>query len=262
MPADIRLGSITFNPSPPVAGEPFSCYAQCLNLGDEGTGSFIARFQLDAGQTQDVTVDNIPPGETLYATCPYAALAAGDHSVFCLLDAGHSVAEPEERFNQQTQYFKVGARSLPPSDSDGSTSYDDNALAQAVANEMRDRVDHWMTLVVQAVEEWESETRQRIDQWDFNGDAQVDFMSVLWAFASAVGSRAPGASTALGIVKDATDIYNAIQAYRGTSAARRRRRESQAEGIGARAQDGCGEFIAQGHRRFRGSPQCVVEPEQ
>ena len=218
MPADIRLGSITFNPSPPLTGEPFSCYAQCLNMGDEPTGSFLARFQLDDGQTQDVTVDNIPPGETVYATCPYSAIAAGDHSVYCVLDAGHSVAEPEERFNQQRQYFKVVARSLPPSDSDGSTQYDDDALALAVVGEMRDRVDHWMTLVVQAVEEWESETRQRIDQWDFNGDAQVDFMSVLWAFASAVGSRAPGASTALGIVKDASDIYNAIQAYRGTSA--------------------------------------------
>ena len=107
---------------------------------------------------------------------------------------------------------------MPPSDSDGSQQYDDNALAQAVVSQLGIRVNHWMTLVVQAVEEWESETRQRIDTWDFDGDVQVDFISVMWAFASAVGSRAPGASTALGIVKDVNDIYTAIQAYRGSAA--------------------------------------------
>ena len=159
MPADIRLGSITFNPSPPVAGEPFSCYAQCLNLGDEGTGNFIARFQLDAGRVDRRRGRQHPSRRD---ACTRRARTrrspSGDHSVFCLLDAGHSVAEPEERFNQQTQYFKVAARSLPPSDSGGTEQYDDNALAQAVVGEMRDRVDHWMTLVVQAVEEWESET--------------------------------------------------------------------------------------------------------
>jgi hypothetical protein len=218
MPADIRLGSISFQPSPPLIDEPFTIYAEALNVGDEGTGNFVARFQLDAGESIDVAVDNISPGGSTYAMWPHAAIAGGNHSVYCMLDAGHAVAEPEERFNQQTVYFQVEARSLPPSDSGGTQEYDDNALAQAVVSELGIRVNHWMTLVVQAVEEWESETRQRIDTWDFNGDAPVDFMSVMWAFASAVGSHVPGASTAIGIVKDVNDIYTAIAAYAGTIA--------------------------------------------
>lgn len=217
MPADIRLASLTFNPNPPVADEPFTVYAQCRNLGDEGTGSFVARFQLDAAESIDISVDNIAPNDETYASWPHAAIAEGNHSVYCMLDAGHTVAEPEERFNQQTVYFQVHKRSLPPSDAHGDQQYDDNALAQAVVSQIGVRVNHWVALVVQAVEEWESETRQRIDQWDFNGDVQVDFMSVFGAFAQAVYSRVPGASTAMSVLKDAGDIYNAIRAYNGTT---------------------------------------------
>ena len=217
MPADIRLSSISFNPSPPLVDEPFTIYAECLNIGAEGTGSFLAKFQLDASETIEATVDNLAPQETKYAMWPHTAIAAGNHSVFCLLDAGHAVKEPEERFNQQTLYFQVQNRATPPSDSHGDEYYDDNALAQALVSQVGVRVNHWIALVVQAVEEWESETRQRIDQWDFNGDVQVDFMGVFGAFAQAVVSHVPGAGTAMSVLKDAGEIYNAIRAYNGST---------------------------------------------
>jgi hypothetical protein len=217
MPADIRLSTLTFDPNPPVAEDPFTVYAQCLNVGNEGTGPFVARFQLDARESIDIKVDNIAPNESTWASWPHAAIAVGDHSVYCMLDAGHAVPESEERFNQQTVYFKVAKRSQPPSDAHGTEYYDDNALAEAVISQLGARVNHWMILVVQAVEEWESETRQRIDQWDFNGDVQVDFMGVFGAFAQAVLSRAPGASQAMSVIKDLGDIYNAIRAYNGTT---------------------------------------------
>lgn len=215
MPADIRLSSITFNPSPPVAGEPFTIYAQCLNVGDEGTGQFIARFLIDGSETIDNHVDNIAPNESAYAWCPHAGMAEGNHSVHCTLDAGHTVAEPEERFNSQTQYFTVSKHAAAPADTNGSEYYDDNALATAVKAEVSSRVNHWMLLVVQAVDEWDAETQQRIEQWDFNGDVQVDLMGVVAAFGQAVASRIPGGSTAMGVVSDANSIISAIRAYAG-----------------------------------------------
>src|SRR5687768_620692 len=131
MAADIRLGSIRFEPSPPLAEEPLTFWAECLNLGDEGTGDFVARFQLDSAETFEIGLGNIPPGESAFAMWPHDPIAGGNHMVYCLLDAEHAVPEAEERFNQLTQYFEVTARSLPPSDAEGTEYYDDNALASA-----------------------------------------------------------------------------------------------------------------------------------
>jgi hypothetical protein len=217
MPADIRLAGIQFEPEPKVVGEPVTFYAECRNAGDEGTGEFVARFVLDGSETFEMPVDNLAPGETSYAIWPHPPIAEGQHSIFCLLDATNVVPEPESRFNQQTIYFEVHQRSLPPSDADGSEYYSDDDLAAAVSDQIGIRVDHWMALVIQAVDEWADEAERRVEAWNLDGDADVGFVGVIAAFEKAVIGHVPGASQGMAIIESASDIYDAVQAARGNA---------------------------------------------
>ena len=215
MPADIRLAGIQFEPEPKVVGEPVTFYAECQNAGDDGTGEFLARFILDGTETFEMPVDNLAPGETSYAIWPHEPIAEGHHSIYCMLDAAHVVPEPEERYNQQTIYFEVHQRSLPPSDADGTEYYSDDDLATAVSDQIGIRVDHWMALVIQAVDEWADEAERRIEAWNADGEAPVGFIGVIAAFQKAVIEHVPGASQGMSIIHSASDIYDAVQAARG-----------------------------------------------
>ena len=217
MPADIRLAGIQFEPEPQVVGEPITFYAECLNIGDDGTGEFIAKFLLDGTEAFEIGVDNIPPGDRAYALWPHVAISKGTHSIYCFLDATHSVPEPEERFNQQTVYFEVRDRALPPSDADGSEYYNDEALAGAVADQLGIRVNHWISLVIQAVDEWADEAERRIEAWNLDGDVDVGFMGVVAAFGKAVISHVPGASQGMAVIEGASSIYDAVLAARGSA---------------------------------------------
>lgn len=215
MTADIRLTGIQFDPEPQVIDDPITFYAECLNVGDEGTGEFVARFLLDNTEDFEIGVDNIPPGERAYAVWPHTAIAKGRHFIHCYLDSTQVVPEPESRFNQQTVHFEVGDRALPPSDADGTEYYDDADLAAAVADQLGNRVLHWIALVIQAVEEWGDEAVQRIEAWDLDGDVDVGFLGVVHAFAQAVISHVPGASQGMAVIEGAADIYEAVVRARG-----------------------------------------------
>jgi CARDB len=260
VPADIRLGSIRFDPHPPLVEEPITFYAECLNVGDEPTGEFVAKFQLDASESFEVEVPNIPPGDTVYASWPHTPIAGGNHSIYCLLDAGGRVPEPEERYNQQTQYFEVGTRELPPSDSDGTEYYDDNAVAGAVVNQAGVRVNHWISLVLQAAEEWEGESEQRIKAWEAEGEAPVDFMSVAWAFASAVISHTPGASQGMAVIENVSEIYDKIQEFHG-EATDEKAAKARLEAEVRRLKKGAGAALRDATNGFEGRLQAWLSPK-
>jgi len=217
VPADIRLTGIQFEPSPQLVDEPITFYAECLNNGDEGTGEFVAKFILDGTEAFEIGLDSIAPGERAYGIWPHVAIAKGDHSIYCLLDATHVVAEPEKRFNQQSVYFVVKDRALPPSDADGDEYYNDEALAGAVADQLGIRVNHWISLVIQAVDEWADEADRKIEAWNLDGDVDVGFLGVVAAFGKAVSSHVPGASQGMAVIEGASSIYDAVQAARGNS---------------------------------------------
>jgi hypothetical protein len=216
MAADIRLSSITIEPSPRTGEDPLTFWAECLNVGDEPTGDFIARFELDSAEWFEVPVGNIPPGEMAWAAWPHDALVSGDHFVRCILDAHATVPEPDERHNQQTQHFEVAALEFPPQAVDGDEYYDEVALFNDVISLAKGRVALWLGFAVQAVEEWETAASARVDAFDWDGDADVDFGSVLWALSTTVMACVPGgAGMALGIMQQGFDLIGTLYAYFG-----------------------------------------------
>jgi hypothetical protein len=173
MPADLRIAQLVTDPYRPEPMVPFRFMVECATVGDDGTGPFVVSFELDQAESVELPVHNVAPHESEWASWPHGGLRAGDHHIYCLLDAAHAVPEPEARRNQQSLYFKVAKGIGPPQDEDGDEYYDDQALADAVSNEIRHRVNQWLTFAVQAVEEWGTEAKQLVAEYN-DTDATVD----------------------------------------------------------------------------------------
>jgi hypothetical protein len=217
MPADLRIAQFLTKPRPPEAMAPFFFQVECANVGDEGTGPFVVRFELDQAESVEVPVENVAPQESEWVNWPYdAGLIAGDHHVHCLLDAARAVPEPEVGGNQKSLYFKVADIEFGPADARrGEEDYNEEALAAAVIDTIKHRVNHWTDLAVGAIVAWESEAKTRVADYS-DAKATVDPVPVIAAFGEAVVRHLPGMSTALGIMKDASQLLGLVQSYMGT----------------------------------------------
>lgn len=214
MPADLRIANFVTDPEQPEAGQPVAFMVECANVGDEGTGAFVVRFELDQAENIELPVDTVAAGETQWVRWPHDVLSQGNHHIYCLLDADHAVPEPEEKRNQQSIYFKVGEIEKPPQDADGDAYYDDNAMANAVISSITGRVNLWLTLSVQAVEEWEVDAKAKVAEYN-DADASVDAAPAVLAFAKAVVKYVPGVSTGLGVIEDVGGFIDLVQTYMG-----------------------------------------------
>jgi hypothetical protein len=214
MPADLRIAQFVTDPYRPEAMGPFRFMVECANVGDEGTGPFVVRFELDQAESAELSVHNVAPHESEWVSWPHDGMGAGDHHIYCLLDAAHAVPEPESQRNQQSRYFEVAEIEFPPQDASGDVDYDDEALANAVIDRITARVNRWLILAVQAVDEWEIDAKKRVADYN-DADATVDPFPVIFAFAEAVIKRLPGMSTALGIIEDASGLVGLVRSNMG-----------------------------------------------
>jgi hypothetical protein len=217
MPADLRITQLLTDPNPPEAMASFFFNAECVNVGDEASGPFVVRFELDQDRSQELGVDNLAPQESTWVTWPYDdGLGAGDHFVYCVVDATDAVPEPEAQHNQQSLYFKVAEIEFGPADARaGEEGYDEEALANEVIDTITERVNHWLPLAIQAVDEWEKDAKLRIAEYN-DADATVDPAPVIAAFGEAVVRHLPGMATALGLLHDASDLIGMVHSHMGT----------------------------------------------
>ena len=47
--------------TPAIRDEPLTFFAECINLGDEATGEFVARFELDNQDQFEAPISNVAP---------------------------------------------------------------------------------------------------------------------------------------------------------------------------------------------------------
>ncbi len=214
MSADLRIAQLVTDPDQPEAMAPLRFMVECANVGDEGTGPFVVRFELDQAESVELPVQTVASQESEWVSWPHEGMRAGEHQIYCLLDAADAVPESEEQRNQQSLYFKVAEIEFAPQDARGDTDFDDNALANAVIATITGRVNLWFTLAVQAVEEWEIDAKQRVAEYN-DADATVDPAPAIAAFGEAVVKYLPGVSTGLGIMEDASKVVGLVQSYMG-----------------------------------------------
>jgi hypothetical protein len=217
MPADLRIAQFVTDPLRPEAMAPLRFMVECANVGDEDAGPFTVRFELNEAETIEVPVDNVASQWSEWVNWPHDGMTAGDHHIYCLLDAADAVPEPESQRNQQSLYFKVYEIEFAPQDADGDTDYDDEQLANAVIGTIMDRVNRGFTYSVSAVTEWGIEARTRVAAEYGDADATVDPAPVVAAFAQAVVKYLPGMSTALGIMNDVQGFIGLVQGYMGNA---------------------------------------------
>ncbi len=217
MPADLRIAQFVTDPLQPEAMAPVRFMVECANVGDEDTGPFVVRFELDQAGTIEVPVDNVAAQWSEWASWPHDGTVAGDHHIYCLLDAADAVPESDDQHNEQSLYFKVHEIEFAPQDADGDTDYNDEQLANAVIGTIMDRVNRGFTYSVSAVTEWGIEARKRVENEYGDADATVDPAPVVAAFAQAVVKYLPGMSTALGVMNDVQGFIGLVQGYMGTT---------------------------------------------
>ncbi len=216
MPADLRITSLDTDPHRPEAAEPITFRVECANVGNEGTGPFVVRFQLDNADSVELPVQTVAAGETELVKWPHAGLRQGDHHIECVLDAAHAVPEPEERRNRQTVQFKVHEIEFAPQHARGTADYDDDALADAVVGAIVDRANLWLTFALEAVDAWKDEATARVEREYADTPATVDTASTILAFAQTVISRVPGVSTGMGFIQDAATLGGLLRAHMGS----------------------------------------------
>jgi N-acetylmuramoyl-L-alanine amidase len=212
-PADLRVAQLVTDPNRPEAMAPFRFMVECANVGDEGTGPFFVRFELDQAESVDVYVQNVAPHESEWVTWDHDGMRAGDHHIYCLLDADHEVPEPERQRNQQSIYFKVAEIEFAPQDAHGDRDYDRMALANEVIHMIAERVNLWLALADQAVGEWGIEVKNVVAS--YNDDETVEVFPFITAFGAAILKYVPGVSTTLGIIRDAYGLVDLIRSNMG-----------------------------------------------
>ena len=109
-PADLVALNTWMDPQFPAAGETFTVWFTCQNIGGKATGAFTARLELDNGaQAQDIAVTSLSPGEAQSIWWRLdGGLPAGDHWVYCYLDSTGIVAESTKANNVGYNGFIVG----------------------------------------------------------------------------------------------------------------------------------------------------------
>ena len=132
--------------------------------------------------------------------------------------------------------FEVTPVEFPPQDVYAEAGYDKAQLFKELIDVLRDRINLWVVLSVQAIERFEGPALQRIDDldWDGDTDADADFASVLWAFSSIVLSHVPGVGQVLGVVKEGVDLLALLKdelgnGYRGEAGAKAQLRRAVTE---------------------------------
>jgi N-acetylmuramoyl-L-alanine amidase len=214
-PADLRVAQLVTDPYRPEAMAPFRFMVECANVGGEETGPFVVRFELDQAESVELSVQNVAPHESEWVSWPHDGMRAGDHHIYCLLDAAHAVPESEEQRNQQSVYFKVAEIEFPPQDADGDAHYDEKALANEVIHTIADRVDRWLILAVQAVVEWQIDAKKRVAAYNDDANVVVDPFPVITAFSEAIIKNVPGLSKGLGIIQDAYGLLVLVRENMG-----------------------------------------------
>jgi hypothetical protein len=204
MPADVRINQLVVDPQQPTADTPFHFWAECSNVGDEGTDPFTVHFELDQADSIDLPVQNVAPQESQWVNWPHDGMSVGDHVILCSLDAGRAVSV-NSKFN---------VRDIPQAPG-GVTDYDDDALANAVVNVISERVDHWLILAVQAVDEWGTEATGIVQAKYNDADATVNPAPVFIAVANVFFKDTPIVSTAYGIFSDIYGLVGVIQSSMG-----------------------------------------------
>lgn len=217
MPADLRIRQINTDPDHPEGGQVIRFFVEAVNVGDEGTGPFVVRFELDNHETFDQTLDNLAPGESEWLYWPHDGLAQGAHHIAVHLDAERTVHETEENKNYMVRQFEVREIEFAPQDARyGEEDYDANKMANAVIASVQSRVALWYGFAVQAVEEWEVEAKRLVADYS-DADASVDALPVAFAFVQAVGKHLPGMGTAMGVIEDVGNLAGVVRAYMGNA---------------------------------------------
>ncbi|MBA2283705.1 MAG: hypothetical protein H0W25_21060 [Acidimicrobiia bacterium] len=215
MPADLRIADLVTDPYHAEVGQPVAFLVNCHNVGDEGTGPFAVRFELDNQEYANFDTRGLGPGEDDWVRWPHDPLTEGAHHIYCLLDSTHAVPESEERHNQKSVHFQVTQPDRPPQDADGDEYYDDENLASLVAAGVIGRVNTWLGLAVQAVEEWGREAEGMVAAEYADVDATFDTAPVLFAFVQATAKHLPGVSTGMGVIEDAATLLGLVQGAMG-----------------------------------------------
>jgi hypothetical protein len=109
-PPDIHQVSSSIDPQFPSAGQAFTVFFTCQNIGGKDTGDFVAHLELDNGaQAVDIDVSSLAPGASNYVYWTIAGLPEGDHWVYCTYDWRGTVADPNRADNLGYLGFQVWA---------------------------------------------------------------------------------------------------------------------------------------------------------
>jgi len=102
---------------------------------------------------------------------------------------------------------------MPPQDARATSGpyYNEPEVQHALLLLARDRVQVWLTLVLDAVSEFETAARQHVEQLESNHDAEVDFAGVLSALASAVTTVVPGTKEAVDVLSQGVALIDLLE---------------------------------------------------
>jgi subtilase family serine protease/murein DD-endopeptidase MepM/ murein hydrolase activator NlpD len=97
---DLRVGSITLFPSPPLAGVPTTATAYLVNQGTAASGTFNVKWFLDGVQRGYGGHASLAPGEVSAGNVRFSwTPTVGQHTLRFEADVDHSVLESNERNN-------------------------------------------------------------------------------------------------------------------------------------------------------------------
>jgi hypothetical protein len=216
MAADLRIREFSTDPSRPEGGDPIVFVAECVNVGDEGSGPISVRFEIDKAEYRDFHLDTIAAGASEWVAWNHEGMSQGDHFVWCKVDFDNEVAEPEEDKNSKSLYFKVHEIEFAPVDArQGEANFNKREMAKELIRETNERVNLWLQFALRATTEWGKEAQKFVVAEYADVDATFDTIPVLFAFTQAVAQHLPGMSTAMGVIEDIHELGNLVNGAMG-----------------------------------------------
>ena len=166
MGANVQILRLITNPERVEAADPFHFMVEFTNQGDETTGVFPVRFELDGGaDALEVDSPDVAPGGTDWAYWAHGGLREGNHSIYCRLDPGQTVLRGGGPHHEQTIYFEIHEIEFAPQDASGNEDYDEDALANAVATAILLRIGQWVSAADHAVNQWQKAADERVKDY-------------------------------------------------------------------------------------------------
>ncbi len=201
----------------------------------KAAGDFVTSFVLDDDDETDVLTPSIAPGGIEWIRWPHAPLSEGMHFVRCVLDPDNDVSTHGGRRAMGAQ-FEVTPVEFPPQDVYAEAGYDKAQLFKELIDVLRDRINLWVVLSVQAIERFEGPALQRIDDldWDGDTDADADLPPSCGHSRASCSRHVPGVGQVLGVVKEGVDLLALLKdelgnGYRGEAGAKAQLRRAVTE---------------------------------